>query len=238
MNQKGAVHLLFPVIILVAILLVVLGRVQTTTKFDDSEVAGVVAGNEEARVKQEIRTSDRKVKTATDEDKPKPKKEKKERKVKNESTESADETENEATSEGRSASKFPLRIDTSTNQLIMTKKGQERVLTILPAKAVANMLRAHLKKGMGPKFFQATSSATEFASDAVDSANIIVLENQISLEEINGRKIYKIPAKKRLKLFGFIPISIDFTGFVSAQSGLLIEEKESLMSRILVILSR
>lgn len=118
----------------------------------------------------------------------------------------------------------------------MTKNGVERVLTTLPAKAVQNMLRAHLKKGLGPKFFQATASATPTATPsatpeeepiASDSADITVLENQISLEEENGQIVYKIPAKKKLKLFGFIPVTSDLTGFVSAQTGILIEERQS-----------
>ncbi len=290
-NQKGAVHLLLPVIILLTISLVALGKVQTTIKFNDSNVQGVIAKNddnkagessnrggpsEEVRLKQEVRTSDEKIKTDVKEDKTKidvsragtknkiqqqgdeitTKTEIKDKKneVEDEATESAEQVD-EAVRELRATSKFPLRIDLSTNQLIMTKDGVERVLTTLPAQAVQNMLRAHLKKGLGPKFFQATPSATPVGTPsatispsatpsaspeepiASDSANITVLENQISLEEVNGQIVYKIPAKKKVRLFGFIPITTDLTGFVSSQTGVLIEEKQSLLSRILDLLS-
>lgn len=156
---------------------------------------------------------------------------------------SGDDDNEEDLEELRSISKFPLRIDPTSNQLIMSKNGEERVLTILPAKAVQNMLRAHLKKGLGPKFFEdATPSATPSATPtekpvATESADVTVLEDQISLEETEGQITYKIPAKKKLKLLGFIPVTTDFTSFVSAETGALIKEQESLLSRILDALS-
>ncbi|MDD2823396.1 MAG: hypothetical protein PHQ59_04950 [Candidatus Daviesbacteria bacterium] len=148
-----------------------------------------------------------------------------------ESTDSADEDLKEV----RSISSFPLKISTSTGQLIMTKNGVERVLTVLPAKAIQNMLRAHLKNGLGPKFFEATPSS-ELISTA--SAEITVLNNQISLEEENGQAVYKIPMKKHLKLLGIIPVTTDLTSFVSAETGSVIKDQESLLSRFLGLLSR
>lgn len=169
----------------------------------------------------------------------------------NEGSESAEEELDDL----RSISKFPLRIDSSTNQLIMSKNGVERVLTILPEHAVLNMLRAHLKKGLGPKFFSdATQSANPSAiptgspsasptespsdeSESTKSAELTILENEITLEEKDGQVIYKVPAKKHLKLLGFIPITTNLTGFVSAENGSLIEEQQSLLSRVLDFLS-
>lgn len=290
-NQKGAVHLLLPVIILVVISLVALNKVQTTTKFPDSQVQGVIARSEnskavlpankvnpaveknkpnttvEDKAKIEPTKSTTKIKNEKQEEKVINKKEiiddeleNEEEGDENEASESSEPTESEEINELRAISKFPLRIDTSTNQLIMTKNGVERVLTTLPAKAVQNMLRAHLKKGLGPKFFQASASASPIGTPsatptgtpsasatpsaspteepiATESADITILENQISLEEENGQIVYKIPAKKKLKLFGIFPITTDLTGFVSAQTGVLIEEKQSLLSRILDLLS-
>lgn len=154
----------------------------------------------------------------------------------------------------RSIAKFPLRIDLSTNQLIMTKDGIERVLTVLPEHAVQNMLRAHLKKGLGPKFFGVLPSATPSASptasasatpeaspsaepEATESAEITILESQIELEEKDGKPVYKIPALKHLRLLGFIPVTTQLTGYVSAETGTLLEEQQSLLSRILDLLS-
>lgn len=158
------------------------------------------------------------------------------------------EDENEASESAevqqlRSISKFPLRIDPSTNQLIMTKNGVERVLTVLPTKAVQNMLRAHLKKGLGPKFFEdATSSATPSGTTTeepttTESAGVTVLEDQISLEETDGQIAYKIPAIKKIKIFGIIPVNTNFNSFVSAETGTLIKEQQSLLSKILNFLS-
>lgn len=274
MSEKGAVHLLLPVIVLVTISLVALGNIQSSTKFDDAQVQGVIARSDNSKAVIPLN----KVNPAVEKNKPttavttKNKNEKQKDKVINkkeildeeledekleddeledEASESAELEESEEVKDLRAISKFPLRIDLATNLLIMTKNGVERVLTALPAKAVQNMLRAHLKKGLGPKFFQATPIGTPSASPtatpsaspseepiATESANITVLENQISLEEDNGQIVYKIPAKKQLKLFGIFPVTTDLTGFVSAQTGALIEERQSFLARILNLLSR
>src|SRR3989344_5662017 len=136
----------------------------------------------EVRLRQEVRTSDERVKTEIREDRVRVDirqentktrleqrgnefliKTKIESEDENEATEPADEDEDkdEVVQNLRAISKFPLRIDIATNQLIMTKNGTERVLTVLPAGAVQNMLRAHLKKGLGPKFFQGATPSAE-----------------------------------------------------------------------------
>lgn|GEM_PF-5827812 len=306
LNQEGVVHLALPLIILVAVSIFAAGNIQTSTKFDDSAVQGVIAKNENsnagrgssenkgpsgenkpgspevAKSEQQPKTFEEKTKTDSPRANTNKNVEQKETKInskveakvedeepEDESSESADEDEDEVEdgddegagiAELRSISKFPLRIDTSTNELIMTKNGVERVLTVLPAKAVQNMLRAHLKKGLGPKFFQATVSATPVGTPsatpvgtpsasatpsatpegepiASESADITILEDQISLDEENAQVVYKIPAKKHLKLLGFIPVTTDLTGIVSAQTGAFIEERQSLLSRILDLLS-
>ncbi|MBI2020752.1 hypothetical protein HYS94_05085 [Candidatus Daviesbacteria bacterium] len=322
-GEAGAVHLLLPVAIVVAVVLIS-ANVQTTTQ-DDNNIQGVLIakdgednGNsgssgkgssnsessnnsgsnsnsgsgksqggpsEEVRIKQEIRTSDERIKTEIREDltridvyqgNTKTRIQQKGNEViikteiemeDDEASESGEEEASGSADEGeivqelRAISKFPLRIDLSTNQLIMTKNGVERVLTVLPAKAVQNMLRAHLKKGLGPKFFQgATPSATPEGTPsatatpsgeptstpsaspteepiATESAQLTILESQISLEEDQGQIVYKIPAKKHLKVFGLIPITTDLTGFVSAETGALLREQESLLARLLDLLS-
>jgi hypothetical protein len=255
MSQKGAVHFLVPVIVVVVISLIGLSKAQTTTKFPDSSVQGVIARNDNNKAvvfSDKVSPSvEKSKKTDAEENNPKIEVSRADTKNKiqeqedieeDESTESAEQDDEEEIQEPRVVSKFPLRIDVSTNQLIMTKNGVERVLTTLPEKAVQNMLRAHLKKGLGPKFFQATSSATLSAAPeeepiASGSADISVLENQVSLEEENGQMVYRIPSKKKLKLLGIIPITTDLTGIVSAQTGVLIEERQSFLSRILDLLS-
>ena len=293
-NQKGVVHLALPIIGLIAAAVLISANVQTSQGFNDQNVKGVSNAasdkkggpKEEVRIKQEVRTSDARIKAEIREDKmridirqqdTKTRIEQKgneilvKTKIEVEDEDEAtgagdeDEDEGEVVQELRAISKFPLRIDLATNQLIMTKNGVERVLTILPAHAVQNMLRAHLKKGLGPKFFRSATpsalpsttpsgtpsasaspsaepSATPSASPteeptATESAELTVLEDQISLEEDNGQIVYRIPAKKHLRIFGFIPISTNLIGFVSADSGTLIREQQSFLARILDLLS-
>lgn len=325
MNQKGAVHLLLPVVVLVIAAVLISANVQTQQGTGGQNIQGVLAergGNsksssqvsnenkgsppEEVRLRQEVRTSDERIKIEIREDRVRvdvrqentqtriqqignefliktkieseDENETDEVEDEDEATESADdededEDEGEVVQDLRAISKFPLRIDPATNQLIMTKNGIQRVLTVLPAQAVQNMLRAHLKKGLGPKFFRsaspsalpsttpsgtpaataspsaepslepsATPSATPSASPteeptATESAGLTILEDQIILEEVDSQIVYKIPAKKHLKVLGFIPISTNLTGFVSAESGVLLKTQESLLARILDFLS-
>lgn len=227
--------------------------------------------SDEAGIKQEIRTEDLRIKTDTRNDREridiyqgdtKTRIQQKDGKIMiktevDEENEASGSSDDGTIEKLRSISKFPLRIDTSTNQLIMTKNGVERILTVLPAHAVQNMLRAHLKKGLGPKFFtdatpsaepssspSATPSASESPSaspsgepEGTESSDLTILEEEISLEEKDGQTVYKIPAKKHLRLFGFIPITTDLTGFISAETGFLVEERQSLLARILDFLS-
>ena len=270
------------------------GSINSGSSGNSSNQQGSNSGpgnSSDARIKHEIRTNDERIKTEIREDrvridifqggtKTRFQQRGNEFIIK---TEIEEEDEDEATGSGeegdviqelRAISKFPLRIDLSTNQLIMTtKSGETRVLTVLPAHAVQNMLRAHLKKGLGPKFFQdatpsavpsATPSATPSTSatpSAQPSAtpsgepsstpsasptggtisstltDITILENQIVLDEEDGQIVYKIPAKKHLKVFGIFTVDTDLTGIVSAQTGVLLEEQQSLLARILDLLS-
>jgi len=278
-SEQGTVHLFLPLVGVLAIILVaVSGNIQTTTKFsDDQQVQGVLIAKDEDSndsssnkgKSEEHRTGENSgpsSNTLTTEEnrgrggpsqtnQPRQKQE-----IKNQEAETEVENEEEEATPSaspsnlenrlRSISKFPLRIDTETNQLIMIKGGVERVLTILPEKAVQNMLRAHLKKGLGPKFFGAggpsatpSASATPISTSSAEgivteaSTDILVLENQIELEEKEGKPVYKIPARKHLKLFGFIPTTTQFTDFISAETGNLIEEQQSILARFLDLLS-
>ena len=320
LDQKGATHLLIPLLIIIAVGIVGSANIQTTTNFGKPDVKGLIAKNDERgnsssnsnsdsgkgnsseqRIRQEIRTSDERIKAEIREDRIRIdiRQENSKTRIQQRGNEFLiktkiqveDEDEDEATDSGdedeatpsadegdvvqelRAISKFPLRIDLATNQLIMTKNGVSRVLTVLPAHAVQNMLRAHLKKGLGPKFFSgatpsaqpsasasaspsasasaspsasasATPSATATASAsatsepvATEATNLTILESQISLEEKDGQIVYKIPAKKHLRIFGIFPVDTDLTGFVSAETGVLTQEQESLLARILDFLS-
>lgn len=290
-GQKGVINLLVPIIVLIVGSIFISNNIQTNTKFaDDQDVQGVLIakgegglgssnrGNSEEHRNNENSGERNTTNSQQSENRGSSESSNQGGKTRieirngivtefemEEATPSASPspTPNQIENRIRSISKFPLRIDLQTNQLIMTKNGVERVLTVLPEQAVQNMLRAHLKKGLGPKFFEASSSAspsatpegtpsasptasasaTPVATSSAEptvtesSTDITVLESQIELEERDGKPVYKIPALKHLKLFGFIPTTTQFTDFISVETGSLIEEQQSLLARFLDLLS-
>lgn len=258
LNQKGAAHLLLPaVVVLIVAIFLVGANIKLSQKYLDNNVRGTLIAKDEGGSSgsgdHDSKSSDSSSSTSGssgsetnirhDRVEIKNKVE-----VENETEqENEDELEQEEENEGSAAAeveelehslrpiaKFPLHIDLATNALIASTSAGVRVLTILPEVAVQNMLRAHLKKGLGPKFFgEATSSAEALA----ESLGVTILHDQIELEERGSQVVFKIPGQKHLKVLGFIPVTTNLTAFVSAETGNLLEEQESLLARVMDLLS-
>lgn len=127
---------------------------------------------------------------------------------------------------------FPLRIDLETRQLIASTSAGERVLTVLPDVAVANMLKAHILSGFGPPFIRfATSSATATTS-AQQSINQVV---QLKIKD--NKVVYEISGVKDFNLLGFISVTRSVTAIVSAETGDLVEAQTSILTKIIDFLS-
>lgn len=122
---------------------------------------------------------------------------------------------------------FPLQIDLNTNQLVASTSASTRVLTVLPDQAIANMLAANVISGLGPKFF----------IQATDSASLTSVADVITLGERNGLPVYEINGVKNQQLLGFIPVTTSVTVFVSAETGQLVAQEQSLFASIIDLLS-
>mgnify|MGYP003394020122 FL=1 len=62
-------------------------------------------------------------------------------------------------------------------------------------------------------------------------------ETQVSLIEREGQLVYEIKGKKKLRIFGLIPFNTDTTGYVSAETGIVVGQIESLLTRLLNLIS-
>lgn len=106
--------------------------------------------------------------------------------------------------------KFPLSVNLATNELIVTTPAGERVVTVLPDQAVQNML----------------------------AANVIDQTGIITLGERQGLPVYEILGVKQRKLLGFIPVTIEQTAVVSAETGELVATEDvSLVEQVVSLLS-
>jgi len=72
---------------------------------------------------------------------------------------------------------------------------------------------------------------------ATQSASLASVQDAITLGELNGLPVYTIKGVKNQNLLGFIPIQTQITAIVSAQTGNLVQEEQSLLSQIIDLLS-
>ncbi|MCL4366409.1 hypothetical protein M1437_04240 [Patescibacteria group bacterium] len=121
---------------------------------------------------------------------------------------------------------FPLSIDATTKQLIVTTPAGQKIVTVLPDQAVRNLL--------------ATGIMTKIASQSGDLAltkDLGSLNGVVKLEIRDNNVVYKVAGIKEYRLFGFIPLSSPTTAFVSAQSGSLVAEDQPVIANLLKLLS-
>lgn len=118
-------------------------------------------------------------------------------------------------------SNFPLRVDLNTNQLIVTTPAGTKVVTVLPDQAVQNMLAANVISRLGSSVLNKVASVS----------------GVIQLGEQNNVPIYEIQGIKQFNLLGFIPVERPVTAVVSAETGELVTTQQSLLTRIVDLLS-
>lgn len=129
---------------------------------------------------------------------------------------------------------FPLSIDLATNELIVTTPAGTKRVTVLPDSAVRNMiLRGFITEveGGGSREEKGKESSSESGEllEANEEVKIITDEN--------GRLVYEIEGV-RLEIFlGLFPVRIKKKLFVSAQTGELLQVSQTLIQRIMDVLS-
>jgi hypothetical protein len=134
---------------------------------------------------------------------------------------------------------FPLSLDLATNQLIITRPdGTTKAVAVLPDKAVENFMR-HKKINLlnFEEPGNGSGSAEPGDNTGTESAENTEDETQISLIEKDDELVYKIQGKKKLKLLGLFPVTTPTTGYVSAETGEVVDQEEPLITTILDFLS-
>lgn len=124
-------------------------------------------------------------------------------------------------------SSFPIQVDLATNQLIASTPAGVKILTTLPDQAVQNMLAANVISRLDPKDLANKASIGELKS----------VSDIISLGERNSLPVYEINGLKEHKLLGFIPVTTELKAIVSAETGELIDQEQSILAKITALLS-
>lgn len=122
---------------------------------------------------------------------------------------------------------FPISIDLATNTLTINTPAGPRTVTVLPDQAVQNLIAANVVNRIGG----------QAVVDAVRNNNLASVDQVITLGEQDGVPIYEINGISDQKLLGFIPISIEKSVEVSAQTGKILSTDVSLGNKILDLLS-
>jgi len=145
---------------------------------------------------------------------------------------------------------FPLMVNLETNELIVTTPAGQKVVTVLPDEAVENMLAANVLDQLGGKgglrwleYKEATPSATptptatEAAAPIATEAAKLIKKQVIKLTVKDGVLAYEIPGIKFKKFLGISKVQLRRTAVVSAETGELLRIKQTLLERILDLLS-
>lgn len=126
---------------------------------------------------------------------------------------------------------FPISIDLATNTLIINTPSGQKEVAILPDKAVSNIL----SKGILSKIGGGIASPSAGIDDGItENAEI---NTAITLEEKNGGIVYRIKGASSQRLVGLLPVDIEKTVNISAQTGVIESIQQSIFSRILDIIS-
>ncbi|MEA2020783.1 MAG: hypothetical protein U9M98_03690 [Patescibacteria group bacterium] len=147
---------------------------------------------------------------------------------------------------------FPLSVNLNSNELIVTTPSGEKVVTVLPDEAVENMLAANVLDQIGGKgalnWLETTLESTPTAEESTPASSLEATEpgvltegageSEIELTQTSeGVLAYEIPGIKQKKLFGLFDVTLDRVVVVSAETGELLGVRESLIQRLVSILS-
>lgn len=122
---------------------------------------------------------------------------------------------------------FPLSIDLATNILTVNTPTGQKTVAVLPDQAVQNLIAANVVNRLGG----------QAVVDLATTDNLTSVSQIISLGEQNNVPIYEINGISDQRLLGFIPVAIERTVAVSAETGEVVSTQESFANRVLDLLA-
>ena len=120
---------------------------------------------------------------------------------------------------------FPLSVDTVTRDLNVTTPAGERTVAVLPDEAMRRLFAAGVLTPV------ASGSATTVASGSGALASSV----ELTLRE--GNLVYEVEGEKHEKFLGIVPVTLDRQVTVSALSGEVLSQTQSVLATIVGFLS-
>ncbi len=145
---------------------------------------------------------------------------------------------------------FPLSINLDTNDLIVSTPAGEKVVTVLPDRAVENMLAANVLDQVGGKgslryqqltpLVDSPSESTPAGVSESTEAGTVSGDEESDIELVetkDGELAYLVPGIKSKKFLGFFDVTLDRVAVISAETGAVLGVRGSLFQKLVSILS-
>lgn len=121
--------------------------------------------------------------------------------------------------------KLPLSINPLTRELSVTTPAGTKVVAVLPDQAVQNLL----SRGVLSSIDETTTTATTGTQPQT--------KKKVTLTTLNNQPVFEVQGRSKKRLLGIIPVTVQKTPVVSAQTGQVVATNESFFQSILDRLS-
>lgn len=123
---------------------------------------------------------------------------------------------------------LPISVNLETNELTVNTPAGERVVTVLPDQAVANMLAANTIDEV---------AGDQAASELLKQADITPLQHVVELKIHAKGPVYEVRGEKDVRFLGFWRLKVEKTVLVSAETGEVVDTQQKFLDRLFSILS-
>lgn len=223
LKEKGSVHIaLLAVLILGTLGLAASSNINTTQKFFPS--SQVLGEDESAQKAAEQQKEDRQINIQSEGSK-------QETEIQTSSGQKIKTKieDNGATKIEVEQGDFKLKAKTEKEQTEVEKVSSASADFPISVDKTTHKLKANTPNGQ--------RTINILPDQATTSALLDKLDGVIKLEIKNNEMVYKLKGEKKFRIFGVIPVSTPATAYVSAESGKLVEQEQSLLTDLIRLIS-